>query len=70
MRLHQLTSTIWFDHSLILYKYYEWKINDISQLRNIKNAVPAQSFNHHFKLHKLDWFLKVYKIYDTQLTFT
>lgn len=38
---------------------YEWKVNDNPQLTNIKNAVPGQSFNHHFKLHKLDWFLKV-----------
>ena len=51
MKYYHLTNSI-----------YEWKINDNSQLRNIKTAVPAQSFNHHFKLHKLDWFLKVCKI--------
>lgn len=39
---------------------YEWKVSDNPQLTNIKNAVPGQSFNHHFKLHKLDWFLKFY----------
>ena len=51
-------------HICILYYYrthsiYEWQVSDNPQLTNIKNAVPGQSFNHHFKLHKLDWFLKV-----------
>jgi len=40
--------------------YHEWKVTDAQQLQNIRNAVPGQSFNHHFKLHKLDWFLKFY----------
>merc|ERR1719445_2408473 len=39
---------------------YEWPVNDVPQLESIKSAVPGQSFNHHFKLHKLDWFLKFY----------
>lgn len=39
---------------------YEWKVDDPAQLTNIKSAVPGFSFNHHFKLHKLDWFLKFY----------
>jgi len=39
---------------------YEWSVDDPAQLNNIKNAVPGFSFNHHFKLHKLDWFLKFY----------
>jgi len=52
-------------HICILYYYrthsiYEWKVTDDQQLENIKHAVPGQSFNHHFKLHKLDWFLKFY----------
>lgn len=52
-------------HICILYYYrthsiYEWKVTDSNQLENIKHAVPGQSFNHHFKLHKLDWFLKFY----------
>jgi len=52
-------------HICILYYYrthsiYEWKVSEDQQLSNIKHAVPGQSFNHHFKLHKLDWFLKFY----------
>jgi len=52
-------------HVVMLYYYrthsiYEWKVNEVPQLSSIKSAVPGQSFNHHFKLHKLDWFLKFY----------
>merc|ERR550539_1736435 len=52
-------------HMVIHYYYrthsiYEWKVTDPTQLANIRNAVPGFSFNHHFKLHKLDWFLKFY----------
>jgi hypothetical protein len=52
-------------HVVMLYYYrthsiYEWKVEDVPQLASIKEAVPGQSFNHHFKLHKLDWFLKFY----------
>jgi len=39
---------------------YEWSVDDPTQLNNLKNAVPGFSFNHHFKLHKIDWFLKCY----------
>jgi len=52
-------------HVVMLYYFrthsiYEWLVNDVPQLGSIKTAVPGQSFNHHFKLHKLDWFLKFY----------
>jgi len=53
-------------HAMVIHYYYrthsiyEWKVDDPAQLNNIKNAVPGFSFNHHFKLHKLDWFLKFY----------
>jgi len=52
-------------HLVVHYYYrthsiYEWKVDDAVQLNNIKTAVPGFSFNHHFKLHKLDWFLKFY----------
>ena len=47
---------------------YEWKVTDNPQLTNIKNAVPGQSFNHHFKLHKLDWFLKVCMSHVTNIS--
>ena len=51
-------------HMVIHYYYrthsiYEWKVSEQAQLNNIKTSVPGFSFNHHFKLHKLDWFLKV-----------
>eukprot|EP01083_Nonionella_stella_P282593 961570_1 len=39
---------------------HEWKVTEKSLLQAIRTAVPGQSFNHHFKLHKLDWFLKFY----------
>merc|ERR1719245_423316 len=43
---------------------YEWPVNDVPQLESIKSAVPGQSFNHHFKLHKLDWFFEVLSKWD------
>merc|ERR1719464_2580363 len=42
------------------HSFYEWPVNEAPQLESIKSAVPGFSFNHHFKLHKLDWFLKFY----------